>query len=77
MCSRTHLVTAETYQDIHANSHIARSNETLKSDFAEKERRKVTHVNAVERQSIFEDFPFFQIPLQLPQCSSHDYLEVK
>ena len=77
MCSRTHLVTAEKYQDIHANNHFARSNETLKADFAEKERRQLKHVNAVESKIIFEDFPFFQIPNQLPQCSSHDYLEVK
>jgi hypothetical protein len=75
LCSRSVLCRADTYKEIAAKNHVPRSNEMLKENYYEAQTIGRTHVNSVGHLSLFTDFPFFDIPKQLPQCSSHDYLE--
>ena len=35
----------------------------------------VNNINGVYEDGLFYEFPFFNTSLQLPQCSSHDFLE--
>ena len=69
MVSRIALEKAERYDDIHARNHIARSNESFREDFEESQLLGVTHVNGVGRESVFKDFPYFDIAKVLPQGS--------
>ena len=73
---------ADTYDQLHAKNHVERTNEMLKQDYAvaqtlEGKKGEKKHVRGVAHASLFQDFPFFDIPKQLPQCVSHDYLEGK
>ena len=44
-------------------------------DVLEAEALNVKNVNGVFEDGLFYDFPYFQTSEQLPQCSSHDFLE--
>ena len=74
LVSQTDMKNAEDYLDIHAMYHESRTNQMLRENFDEKEAIKRSHVNGVGHRSLFFEFPYFNIPVQLPQCSSHDYL---
>ena len=69
MCGRRNLCTAETYEDIHSKNFEPRTNQTLFENWQEKEQIRSTHVNSVKNLSMYHQFPFFNIPEQLPQCS--------
>ena len=47
----------------------------LHADVLESKDLGVKNVNGVFEDGLFYDFPYFQTTLQLPQCSSHDFLE--
>ena len=66
--SRTDLDNAETYSDIHADSHEARSDKMMYENYVESQEVGVTHVNGVKSKSIYHQFPFFDSSRQLPQC---------
>ena len=65
----------KNYEDMHAKYHVSRTNDMLNENYNEKTELGVTHVNGVAERSLYYDFPFFDIPAQLPQCASHDLLE--
>ena len=48
----------------------------MHADFLESQELGVKHVNGVGHASMYYKFPHFQTSIQLPQCSSHDLLEV-
>jgi len=75
MCSISNLKLADKFEEIHSKNHIHRTDEMLYMDFLESQEKKVIHVNGVGGLSLFYEFPYFSSPLQLPQCSSHDFLE--
>jgi hypothetical protein len=82
LCSRKNLCEADTYAQLHAKNQVERTNEMLKQDCAEAKtlegkKGEKKHVRGVAHASLFQDFPFFDIPKQLPQCVSHDYMEGK
>ena len=58
-CSRDSLENAETYDDIHCQSHIARTDDSLNRDNIERQMLGVKHVNGVGAEALFKDFPFF------------------
>ena len=45
------------------------------ADVLEAAAINVKNVNGVFEDGLFYDFPYFQTSKQLPQCSSHDFLE--
>ena len=67
------MCTAETYDDIHAVNHEERTNQMLKDNVSEALAIERQHVFGVGHSSIYEDFPFFDIPKQLPQCSRSNF----
>ena len=75
MCSRYHLRSVEGYGSIHAKNHVRRTDSMLKENLQESRERHLKHVNSVWKESLYQDFPFFEVTRQLPQCSSHDFLE--
>ena len=77
LVSRSELREAKKYSDIHSKHQEARTNEMLKEDYLAAKTLEVTNVDGVGHASLYEDFPFFDIPKQLPQCVSHDYHEGK
>ena len=72
LCSQTDMKNAENYLDIHAKNHIARTNDMLSENYAERVALKVSHVNGVAHKSLFSEFPYFDIPTMLPQGPSID-----
>ena len=75
LCSRNDLNSAERYSDIHSNNFQPRTDEMFQNNYLEAKERRVGHINGVGNQSLFFDFPYFSTSNQLPQCSSHDFLE--
>ena len=69
LVSRNDLESAEQYDDIHAKNHEARNNASFEEDFEESKLLGVTHVNGVGRESVFKDFPYFDVAKMLPQGS--------
>ena len=47
----------------------------LQENYLESQQISAKHVNGVGKESLFLDFPYFKTTKQLPQCSSHDFLE--
>ena len=60
---------------MHSKNFLKREDHQLQEDFLKSKEMGVLHFNGVGSQSLFYDFLHFQTSLQLPQCSSHDYLE--
>ena len=75
LCSLNDLRSADTYSDIHSNKFLPRNDQMLQENFLESQQTGRLHINGVRNQSLFFEFPFFNSSKQLPQCSSHDFLE--
>ena len=75
MCSLRHLKLADNYEEIHSKNHIHRTDEMMFENFQESQEKNVIHINGVGGLSLYYQFPYFNSSKQLPQCSSHDYLE--
>ena len=75
LCSRNDLRSAEAYSDIHGKNHEHRTDTMLHNDYLEHLEKEVIHINGVCNESLFKEFPYFTTTAQLPQCSSHDFME--
>ena len=69
LCSRDDLKNCTEYSDIHSRNHEPRTNQMLSDNYEESLELEVTHVNGVTSRSLYHEFPFFNIPKQLPQCA--------